>query len=231
MSRYLSLTFGFLLCLALPASAQTPSPEAMATARNLVTTMGLADQYRTLLPVILMSLKPVVTQDRPEIEQDYDSMAAMIASAYTPFYNQMVDQAATLYATNFTVDELRQERCITGTGMCHEVTRRKDRRGGIADPGRRRRERSAPRIVELSQRSFNEGSQLGAHRFTPDSGNAEDPSPLHGAIVNTGQAQTWNAVMSHALRHKTQRLFGRVSTTGQENDSQKQQGEPHVSCF
>ena len=34
MSRYLSLTFGFLLCLALPASAQTPSPEAMATARN-----------------------------------------------------------------------------------------------------------------------------------------------------------------------------------------------------
>jgi hypothetical protein len=108
MSRYLSLIFGLLLCLAVPVSAQTPSPEAMATARNLVTTMGLADQYRTLLPVILMSLKPVVTQDRPEIEQDYDSMAAMIASAYTPFYNQMVDQAATLYATNFTVDELRQ---------------------------------------------------------------------------------------------------------------------------
>jgi hypothetical protein len=108
MSRYLSLISALLLCLALPAAAETPSPEAMTTARNLVTTMGLADQYRALLPVILLSLKPTVTQDRPEIEHDYDSMAAMIASAYTPFYNQMVEQAATLYATNFTVDELRQ---------------------------------------------------------------------------------------------------------------------------
>jgi uncharacterized protein len=108
MSRYLSLVAGLLLSLALPASAETPSPEAMTTARSLVSTMGLADQYRALLPVILLSLKPAVTQDRPEIEQDYDAMAAMIANAYTPFYNQMIEQAATLYATNFTVDELRQ---------------------------------------------------------------------------------------------------------------------------
>ena len=108
MSRYLSLISALLLWLALPASAETPSPEAMTAARSLVTTMGLADQYRALLPVIFLGLKPVVAQDRPEIEQDYDAMAAMIASAYTPFYNQMVEQAATLYATNFTVDELRQ---------------------------------------------------------------------------------------------------------------------------
>lgn len=108
MSRYLSLISALLLCLALPASAETPSPEAMTAARTLVTTMGLADQYRALLPAILMSLKPVVSQDRPEIEQDYDSIAAMIANAYTPFYNQMIEQAAALYATIFTVEELRQ---------------------------------------------------------------------------------------------------------------------------
>jgi uncharacterized protein len=108
MSRYLSLVAGLFLCLSLPASAQTPSPEAMTAAKSLVTTMGIADQYRALLPVILLGLKPVVTQDRPEIEQDYDSMASMIANAYTPFYNQMIEQAATLYATNFTADELRQ---------------------------------------------------------------------------------------------------------------------------
>ena len=108
MSRYLSLIAGLFLCLTLPASAEAPSPEAMTAARSLVTTMGIADQYRALLPVILLGLKPVVTQDRPEIEQDYDSMAAMIANAYTPFYNQMIELAATLYATNFTLDELRQ---------------------------------------------------------------------------------------------------------------------------
>ena len=88
--------------------AEAPSPEALTAARSLVTTLKFPDRYKALLPAILLSLKPALVQDRPEIEQDYDSMAAMIASAYTPFYNQMVDQAATLYATNFTVDELRQ---------------------------------------------------------------------------------------------------------------------------
>jgi uncharacterized protein len=108
MLRYLSLISSLLLCLTLEASAETPSAEAMIAARSLVTTMGIADQYRALLPVILLGLKPVVTQDRPEIERDYDSMAAMIAEAYTPFYKQMLEQAATVYASNFTVDELRQ---------------------------------------------------------------------------------------------------------------------------
>ncbi len=108
MSRYLSLIASLLVCLALPASAETPSAEAMTAARSLVTTMGIADQYRALLPVILLGLKPVVTQDRPEIERDYDAMSAMIAEAYTPFYNQMLEQAATVYADNFTADELRQ---------------------------------------------------------------------------------------------------------------------------
>src|SRR5271165_2726062 len=108
MSRYLSLISSLLLWLTLQASAEAPTPEAMTAARSLMTTMGIADQYRALLPVILLGLKPVVTQDRPEIERDYDAMAAMIAQAYTPFYNQMIDQAASLYATNFTLDELRQ---------------------------------------------------------------------------------------------------------------------------
>jgi hypothetical protein len=109
MSRYPSLIAAVLLsCLAVPAPAEMPSPEALAKARSLVVTMRLADQYRALLPVILLSLKPVVAQDRPEIERDYDSMSAMVADAYAPFYNQMVEQAAALYAANFTVDELRQ---------------------------------------------------------------------------------------------------------------------------
>jgi hypothetical protein len=90
------------------ASAQAPAPEAMRAARSLVGTMKLADQYRALLPAILLRLKPVVTQERPEIERDYDAMAAMIGDTYTPFYNEMVEDAATLYASNFTIDEIHQ---------------------------------------------------------------------------------------------------------------------------
>jgi uncharacterized protein len=90
------------------ARAQTPSPDAMAAARELVTTLRLSDQYKALLPVILLGLKPTLTQDRPEIERDYDAMMSTIVDAYTPYYNAMVDGIATVYANSFSVDELRQ---------------------------------------------------------------------------------------------------------------------------
>jgi uncharacterized protein len=47
-------------------------------------------------------------QGRPEIERDYDMMTPTIADAYTPYFNAMVDAAATVYANNFTADELRE---------------------------------------------------------------------------------------------------------------------------
>src|SRR5580692_13025026 len=95
-----------LLLLSVPAiRAQTPTPDAMTAARSLVSTMKLADQYRALLPAILLGLKPALTQDRPEIERDYDAMMPMIADAYTPYYNAMVDGIATAYANTFSVDE------------------------------------------------------------------------------------------------------------------------------
>src|SRR6478752_4522203 len=89
MSRHILMTAGVLLCLTLGASAQAPSPDAMSAARSLVTTMKLGDQYKALLPVILLKLKPTLVQDRPEIERDYDAMTAMITDNYTPFYNEM----------------------------------------------------------------------------------------------------------------------------------------------
>jgi uncharacterized protein len=97
-----------LLLLSAPATrAQAPTPDAMAAARSLVNTMKLADQYKALLPAILLSLRPALTQDRPEIEQDYDAMMPMIADAFTPYYTSMVDGVAAVYAGNFTAAELR----------------------------------------------------------------------------------------------------------------------------
>ena len=87
--------------------AETPSSDAMTAARSLVTTMKLADQYKALLPAILLGLKPALTQDRPEIERDYETMMPMVADAFTPYYTSMVDGIAAIYATNFTAAELR----------------------------------------------------------------------------------------------------------------------------
>jgi len=80
----------------------------MTAARSLVTTMKLSDQYKALLPGVLLGLRPALTQDRPEIERDYDAMMPMMVEAFTPYYSAMVDGAATIYANNFTVAELRE---------------------------------------------------------------------------------------------------------------------------
>jgi hypothetical protein len=108
MSRALLSIAGALLLLICGASAQTSSPEAMAAARKLVVTLKIADQYRALLPQLLLKLRPVVAQDRPEIERDYDALTVPGAEIYAPAVASMTDQIAALYAQSFTVDELRQ---------------------------------------------------------------------------------------------------------------------------
>ncbi len=108
MSRRLLTIAGILLLLVCGASAETPSPEAINAARKLVATLKIADQYRALLPQLLLKLRPVVAQDRPEIEHDYDAMTAPGAEIYAPFSTAMIDQIAAVYAASFTLDELRQ---------------------------------------------------------------------------------------------------------------------------
>jgi len=80
----------------------------MTTARSLVATLGLSDQYKALLPVILLGLKPALTQERPEMERAFDAVLPKMTEAYAPFYNAMIDAAATVYANNFSADELRE---------------------------------------------------------------------------------------------------------------------------
>jgi len=107
MSRRLFIIASTLLLSICASWAQTPSPEVMTAARNLVTTMKLSDQYKALLPAILFGLRPALTQDRPEIERDYDATIPTIVEAFAPYYTAMVNDIATVYANNFTVGELR----------------------------------------------------------------------------------------------------------------------------
>jgi hypothetical protein len=103
------LVVGSMLLFSIgPAPAQTPSPEAMSVARSLVKTLKLTEQYKALLPAILLSIKPALVQDRPEIEIDFEALKPRMVEAYTPYYNVMVDGIAAVYASNFSVDELRE---------------------------------------------------------------------------------------------------------------------------
>jgi hypothetical protein len=80
----------------------------MDAARKLVVTLKIADQFRAQLPQLLLKLRPVVAQDRPEIERDYDAMTAPGSDIYAPALTALTDQIAALYAATFSTEELRQ---------------------------------------------------------------------------------------------------------------------------
>jgi hypothetical protein len=108
MFRGLLIISSAVLFSVCAAPAQTPSPEAMTAARGLVTTMKLPDPYKAQLEGLLLGLKPVLTQDRPEIERDFDTLLPTVTEASTPYFAAVVDDIATVYAGNFTVGELRE---------------------------------------------------------------------------------------------------------------------------
>ena len=65
-----------------PAGAQSPSPDTLAAARELIVTMRAADYFKTIMPIML------------------DSMNARVS--------EIIDQVAALYARNFTAAELNE---------------------------------------------------------------------------------------------------------------------------
>jgi hypothetical protein len=97
------------LCLlaAAPARAQSPDPDAMAAARELLTTMKFSEQFKAILPVVIQNLKSAIVQNRPEVERDYDAIMPLILQGMTARLDELGEATAKVYAANFTAGELR----------------------------------------------------------------------------------------------------------------------------
>lgn len=94
-----------------PIRAQAPSgdsapAENLAAARELIQVMKATDQFKALLPTIFEGLKPAFVQGRPEMAKDYDAIMPIIINGATQRLNAFGDMLATIYAQNFSVDEL-----------------------------------------------------------------------------------------------------------------------------
>ena len=96
-----------LLC-GRPAAAQSPSPDVMAAARELVVAAHIADQFKTLLPLVMQQLKPAIVQGRADVERDYDALMPQLAESAAARSQAFADEVAGIYARHFTVDELQQ---------------------------------------------------------------------------------------------------------------------------
>ena len=97
-----------LVFSAAPAVPQSPSEDTMRAARELVIASRAADQIKMLLPLIVQQLKPMIAQNRPEVERDLDQIMPLMLERMNSRIEQFTDTVAQIYARNFTVDELRQ---------------------------------------------------------------------------------------------------------------------------
>jgi hypothetical protein len=111
MTRLAAFAAGMLaavLAVSAPADAQSPSPEAGAAARELVVAARTTEQFKTLLPLMLQQMKPVVVQGRPEVERDYDKLTPLLMELANRQVADFAEEVAALYARNFTAEEIRQ---------------------------------------------------------------------------------------------------------------------------
>lgn len=105
--------FGCLLALAtiwlapMPVRTETPSSESIAAAKELVATIKLGEQFTSLMPTIMTTLKPAIVQGRANVERDYDAMIPMLLQSFQSRMDELSDAVVKVYASNFTADDLR----------------------------------------------------------------------------------------------------------------------------
>ena len=108
-SRIVAACLAIYLFAAGPALPQSSSPsDAMAAARELLTTIRFIDQFKAVLPIIAQNLKPAIVQNRPEAEREFDAVMPKLMEGMGTRLNELAEQTAVIYANNFSADELRQ---------------------------------------------------------------------------------------------------------------------------
>ncbi len=100
-----------VLLAAGPASAQAPTPDTLAAAREPVVVMRTAESFKAVMPIIVKNLKPAIVQNRPQVERDYDAIIPLMLESMNARVSEIIDQIAALYARTFTAEELRE---VTG---------------------------------------------------------------------------------------------------------------------
>ena len=99
--------FAAVLLLTAPARAQSPSPESTAAARELVNTMNLAEQFKTMMPMIMKNLKPAMVHGRSDLDRDYDVLVPILLEGFQARIGELIDAVSVIYAGNFSAEELR----------------------------------------------------------------------------------------------------------------------------
>lgn len=91
-----------------PVTAQTPSPELLAAAKELMVVTRASKNIEKLMPTIIEAMKPAIVQGRPEVARDYPAIAKAVVESLAGQRDTLVEAVSLIYARHFTVEELRE---------------------------------------------------------------------------------------------------------------------------
>ncbi len=89
------------------ASAQEPTPSAVALAKELIVLKGSTQLWDAVVPGVIEQVKGVFMQTNPALGRELNDVASQLRTEYAPRSSQLVDQVAQLYAKAFTEQELK----------------------------------------------------------------------------------------------------------------------------
>ncbi|MFN3657816.1 MAG: DUF2059 domain-containing protein [Pseudolabrys sp.] len=97
-----------MLAAAPSALAQQPSPGALAAAKELVAATGSTQVFTPLIAGVVEQAKNLFLQQNPGLSKDLNEVATNLRNELAPRFNEISDEVARLYATNFNEQELKE---------------------------------------------------------------------------------------------------------------------------
>ena len=121
--RFLALAAA-IATLAPPAIAQQKAPTAsqINLARELVVIKGAAKVFEAVIPGVIEQGKSTLLAQNPALQKDLNQIGDQLRTEYAPRLNDIVTQFATMYATYFTEQELKELVAFYKTPLGQKVT-------------------------------------------------------------------------------------------------------------
>jgi uncharacterized protein len=98
----------FVLLFSLPSARAQTTPDAarLAAAKEMMAVAGVAKQFEEVMPLLLQQLAQGFVAVAPDKAQEIREVFSQLGSKFNDRKGELIDQVATLYAEQLSVEEL-----------------------------------------------------------------------------------------------------------------------------
>jgi hypothetical protein len=98
----------FAIGFANVASAQQPSPAAVAAAKEIMSIKGAQAMFDPVVRGVVETVKRMVLQTNLALQKDINEVSAQLQREFEPRVSQVMDEMARLYAVKFSDQEMKE---------------------------------------------------------------------------------------------------------------------------